>query len=52
MNEKEENEIIGNDSEISVNWNEYIPVEEFEIRTGHLDETRKKAVHDLVDLDR
>ncbi len=46
---KEEKEIIWNENEMSVNWNEYIQVEEFQIRTGHLDETRKKAVYDLVD---
>ncbi len=46
---KEEKEIIWNENEISVNWNEYIQVEEFQIRTGHLDEMRKKAIYDLVD---
>lgn len=36
-------------SEISVNWNEYIPIEKFEIKTKHLDKEKRKIIYELVD---
>ena len=32
---------ISNDKNFQINWNEFIPIEEFEIRTNHLDENKK-----------
>ncbi len=37
------------ENEISINWNEFIPVEEFEVRTNHLDNIKKKIIFDLID---
>ncbi len=37
------------ETEMSVNWNEFIPVEEFEIRTNHLEEKKKKMIYNLID---
>jgi hypothetical protein len=42
---KEEN---GNE-EILVNWNEAIPIEEFDMKINHLDEEKKKIIYELVD---
>lgn len=34
---------------ILVNWNESVPVEKFEMKVAHLDDSQKKIIHDLVD---
>ena len=34
---------------ITVNWNEAIPYEEFEMKVEHLDDDKKKIIYDLVD---
>jgi hypothetical protein len=35
--------------EISINWNEAIPIEEFEMKIEHLDKEKKKVIFELVD---
>lgn len=32
-----------------INWNEYIPIDKFEIKAEHLDEKEKKIIYDLID---
>lgn len=50
--ERNENEIEKDrnmNEEILVNWNESIPVEQFNMKVNHLDERKKKIIYDLVD---
>ena len=47
--EGKEKEIIRGGDEISINWSEYVPVEEFDIRTEHLDKEKREAIYQLVD---
>ena len=32
-----------------INWNEYLPIEEFDIKTEHLDKEKRQAIYELVD---
>lgn len=48
-NKNEEESVESTNKEIEVNWNEFIPVEQFEMKTGHLDGKKKKIIFDLVD---
>lgn len=49
-NEREGNESKNeSEDEMCVNWNEFIPVHEFEARTSHLDEKKRKTVYELID---
>jgi hypothetical protein len=34
---------------MEINWNEFIPVEKFEMKTEHLSREKKNAIYDLVD---
>ena len=43
----ENEDITWNDAQI--NWSEYIPVNDFDMRTGHLDREQKKQIYDIVD---
>lgn len=36
-------------NKIQVNWNEYIPVEQFEAKVNHLDEEKKEIIFEIVD---
>lgn len=49
----ETNEILNKkknyNDEIFINWSEFIPINEFNIKTDHLDSNKKKAIYDLVD---
>ncbi len=34
---------------IMINWNEYMPIEEFHAQTEHLDKEQKDTIHSLID---
>ena len=42
-------ENCNSDNEICINWNEFIPIEDFEVKTEHLEEEKKKQIFDLID---
>ena len=49
-NTEQKLECINHDSkEITINWNEHIPIEKFEIKTRHLDADRQKHIYNLID---
>jgi len=40
---------ISEESENLINWNEAIPIEEFDLKVQHLDNIKRKVIYDLVD---
>jgi hypothetical protein len=36
-------------SEHQINWNKAIPIEEFDAKVSHLDNTKRKKIYDLID---
>ncbi len=45
----EDIKVKGSEKEIYVNWNEYMPIEQFDAQTDHLSKENKKMIYDLVD---